>query len=1023
MAMTSTNFSLTQPNYPVSASPGPYRSEQSLFEPNFLRLSPPEQSGDYFSYFALDNILNNNNYASYGNPPNQLQFPSTTSSTTPADQQLQAALDLGADYMTPEQSQALTPVAKSLGFASAKNFVHALRYLPEETKTRVLEGLATRSSNTDNEVSTGALKQMLKSEAHHLVYNTFEKQGARAPQLDPPLDNDPEGMWEAPHLLAIYNNFKTMEGSLPAPVVKDIMEPDNGEAMVFQRKKTPQRSGAEDNLLKSLSSAMKVAETDQQNTVTLFDSAFTANPEDIVQSEDVQSFLKAYESVKDSETSSPQVKSVQEMLNNILPADRKLPLTGVMDKPTVAILAEFEGQQFLKQAYDIFDDDKKLSSADRGKHLSDINQLQQAIFKEGYLNAQGDLNPNATELFSFVQELNKSSTNLTPASKARLNSLVSTMETRVSAKTLNPELLENVVSNWFGIIDSGERKDFAEQVITHELGHFWENKNNVISNWKQLSFQEFENEQDVGESSVPHAHSHDETMASTLEIRGEKDGFASSYAKLNSSEDFAESFRLFNRDPDKLIQKNLLKYMMLAGSMGTYAGDNAGLLDFAKKNGYSEEDISVAVETLRGHQKVSGSSAVDNTPFTQDQEAHLPVAGGSAFEPAAMHFPMSTHGHDEHIVPPSSTESLPTSTESSRNKSAQSIAMQSGFIKHGSTIAHEAEHSVSAVGKTAQGLAFDLSVANYFPGIEKDLRIESTHVGDPSKPGFMLDNLTSHTENMEKFRLFSRSSRNSHRFINDFKEKGIEAFPSEIRAKIPQSVKEKFQTPENKAIYLVMAKLRSSPELADEFSKLANKGSDQQAVSASFFKDNFGDVLDGLQVPDALVSYMSNPQNLMDVTGNGGKSLLAAETIEKNAVDVVIKHQQQYAQAIDTIAGVGKGGGVSASLTSSGYLEYDSGTGFSAVDFLKSLPLSEVNGLLSKLGFGSQAAHLSEKQFQALTEKLVQRLNQNLPKESFSSEEWTDDPATIKQINDIMLEELLREVPTLKANINRDAVG
>ena len=593
MSIPSTNFNLTQPNYQTSALPGPYRSQPSLLEPNFLRLNPLEKSGDYFSYFALDNILDNNHYASYGQSPNQLQFPSAAAvSSTPADQQLKSALELGADYMTPEQNQALTPIAKSLGFASAKNMVHSLRYVPEETRTKILDSLASRGNDVDNAGGPDALKQMLKSESHHLVYDTFERHGARPPELDPPLDDDPEGMWEAPHLLAIYNNFKTMEDRLPTPVVKDIMEPDNGEALVFQRKKTPERSGAEDNLLKSLSSAMKVAETDQQNTVTLFDSAFTINPEDIVQSEDVQDFLNAYEQVKDSEESSPQVKSVQEMLNNILPADRKLPLTGVMDRPTVAILAEFEGQQFLKQAQDIFEDDKNLSLEERQKNRSDINQLQQAIFKEGYLNAQGELNPHAMKLFSFVQDLNKTTTNLTPASKARLNSLVSTMETRVSAKTLNPELLEGVVSNWFGIIDSGERKDFAEQVITHELGHFWENKNNVISNWKQISFQDFENDQAVGETNSSHVH--DDTMASTLEIRDEKDGFASSYAKLNSSEDFAESFRLFNRDPEKLIQQNLLKYMMLAGSMGTYAGDNDGLISFAKKNGYSDKDIAAA---------------------------------------------------------------------------------------------------------------------------------------------------------------------------------------------------------------------------------------------------------------------------------------------------------------------------------------------------------------------------------------------------------------------------------------------
>lgn len=1008
MAITSTNFNLTPPNHSISLLPGPYRTEPSTLEPNFLRLNSSDESEDYFSFFALDKALNNNSYASYGKPPNQFQFPPQATlspqAAPPLDKQLEVALGAGTDYMTPEQSQSLAPVAKSLGFASAKNFVNALRYLPEDVKAKVLGGLTPGVTEAETESKITATKQMLKSESHQLLYSTFEKHGARSPQLDPPIDNDPEGMWEAPQLLALYNNFKVMEQRLPATVVKDIMEPDNGGAIIFQRKKTPERSGSEDNLLKSLSSAMKVAEADpQNNTLTLYDSAFTTNPEDIVQSKDVQSFLDDYKKLKDSSQHSGQVESVQEMLNNILPPDRKLPLTGIMDRSTVAILAEFEGQQFLKQAQDIFEDDKSLPAEDRKKHLADINQLQQDIFKDGYLNAEGNLTPHATRLFSFVQEL-KESTHLTPASKERLTSLVSTMENRVSTKTLNPELLERVVSNWFGIIDSGERKDFAEQVITHELGHFWESKNNIISNWKQISFQDFENEH-VGES-MPHTHTHDETMAPTLEIRDAKDGFASSYAKLNASEDFAESFRLFNRDPDKLIQQNLLKYMMLAGSTNTYAGDNAGLVAYAKKNGYSDKDVSAAVETLRGYQQTSETRVTDNTLPTKDQEVHL--EGASAFSPTAINFSMAApHGHNGELATPLSSGTEPRLTPATI-KSAN--------------LSHEIQHSASSVGKMAQSLAFDLSVSNYFPGIEKELNIEPTYVGDPSKPGFLLDNLTNHTKNMEKFRLFSRSSRESHRFVKDFKEKGIEAFPPEIQAQIPQSIKEKFQTSDSRAIYLVMAKLRSSPELADQFSKLANDSSSQGESSSAFFEDNFGDVLEGLQVPDALKSYMSKPQNLMNVTGNGGKSLLAAETIEKNAVDVVINRQKQYSQAIGTLTDVSKGG-IVGSLTSTDYLQYNTDSGFSTADYAVRFALSEVNNLLSQLGFGSQAVNMNEQQLQALSEKLVKRLNQSLPKESLSSEGWANDSATMKHINDIMLQELLQEVPALKDSLKIGATG
>lgn len=985
MAINTTSFNLRQPDY-LSTMPGPYRAQPSLFEPDFLKLNnplgPSLDAPDYFSYFALDNDFSQ--YASFSAPANQLNFSSPTAQAAPSpDQQLREALKLGADYMPAETAQSLEPVAQALGFASAKNFVNALRHLPEASQQKVLQSLPTKAETAFVEANTGQLKSLLKEEAHHLLFDAFSQAGAQAPKLNPPLDNDPEGLWEAPQLLSIYNNVKSMAGRFSPEVLKDMLEPDSGAPLTFERRKTPASSESNENILQALSTSMKVAEAEGDNTIILYNSAFTTNPEDIVKSDDVQAYLAAYNQVKDGKEPSPQVTSLQQMLNHILPESRKLELSGTMDLSTVATLAEFEGQQFLNQAADIIGDDQTLPREEKQSLFANIDQLKQTIFKEGYLDKNGKMTPQAQKLFEFVQDVKAQDSKLTPASKSRLTDLASVMEKRVFAKELNPELLERVVSNWFGMIDSGERKDFSEQVINHELGHFWEKKNNVIESWKNISFESFES----GD------FNHDQAFSATLREGDSSSGYASRYAKLNPSEDFAESFRLFTRDPDTLIQQNLLKYVVMAGATGAHKNDYAGLIQFAEKNGYAQQDVAEAVKALRGQQALQ--PAQDTTPFASDPV--LPtesLQGASAFAPTAVTFAHDPSGQMKAFTAPD----------------AQT------FVQQEQTPVQNTSHSTQS-----KRYQFDLNVANYFPGIEENLNIQEQQVGDPSQPGFVLDNLTMHTENMEKWRLFSKASRTSHHFVDEFKQKGVGAFSPEVQAQIPAEVRQKLQDSHNKAIYLVLAKLRSSPELAERFAESNATSPQSSAAGASFFKENFGDMLEGLDVPTALVDYLSQPENLMAVTGSGGKSLLAAETIEKNAADVVIQRQSNFKQTVDNIT---QHQGLAGLMTSTGYLEYSSEKGqegFATADYMGRVFLNQLNTALSNLGFGKQNLNLTEPQFQALTQKVLERLNQNKP--TNLPDTWAEDEATLKQINRVLLEELLQEVPELQSRVKADTLG
>ncbi len=984
MAINTTSFNLRQPDY-LSTTPGPYRAQPSLFDPDFLKQDNPlrfslDAPNDYFSYFALDNDFSR--YASFNAPANQFDFSTGVAAAPKPDEQLREALKQGADYLTPEASQSLEPVAKALGFASAKNFVNALRHLPESSQQKVLQSLPQRAETAFVEARTGQLKNLLKEEAHHLLFDAFSKAGAQAPKLNPPLDNDPEGLWEAPQLLSIYNNVKSMAGRFSPEVLKDMLEPDSGAPLTFERRKTPASSGTNENILQALSTSMKVAEADGDNTIILYNSAFTTNPEDIVKSDDVQAYLSAYNQVKDGEDPSPQVTSLQQMLNHILPENRKLALSGTMDLSTVATLAEFEGQQFLNQAADIIGDDQALPREEKQSLFGRIDQLKQTIFKEGYLDKNGNMTPQAQKLFDFVQNVKAQDSQLTPASKSRLTDLASVMEKRVFAKELNPELLERVVSNWFGMIDSGERKDFSEQVINHELGHFWEKKNNVIESWKNISFESFES----GD------FNHDEAFSATLKEGDTSTGYASRYAKLNPSEDFAESFRLFTRDPDALIQQNLLKYVVMAGATETHKGDYAGLLQFAEKNGYAQQDVAEAVKALRGQQ--AQSRVPDSTPLTTDQS--LPtesLQGPSTFSPTAVTFAHDVSGQMKAFTAPQAETLM----------QAQTPVQNAGQ---------------SATSKRYQ---FDLNVANYFPGIEENLNIQEQHVGDPSQPGFVLDNLTRHTENMEKWRIFSKSSRTSHRFVEDFKQKGVGAFPSEIQAQIPESVKAKFENPDNRAIYLVMAKLRGAPALAQDFTKPDPYA--QGKVSQGFFEDHFEDLLSGLDVPEALVDYLSYPENLVAVTGAAGKSFLAAETLERNMADAIADTQSNYKTATQFLTRR-EGHDLASLFTTGKYLNFEQDKGFSVnpQHYSKSMIYNALEDKLRRANFGKMVNSFNPERLDELSLQIAKRLDALPRVEAQDSKSWKKDSQLLEQINQIIVEELQANIPEVQ-NIAVDTTG
>ncbi len=955
----------------------------SLELPNDPLNATPFGKNDPF-YFGMENKFSL--YPSLDFSPTSVNFDLSGGEAAPAPEvspreNLEEALKHGADYLSEEQIEALAPVAKGLGFSSSQNLVHALRNVPEELKASILNKLPDSSSGVGSEVKLNRVKGFLHRQSHKLVTDTFDAFGAKQPTFEPRITVHDDEMWNPQSLLSVYNSFQEMAKTMPAEHVKDMMEPDNGSPLILERKNTPRAQGSNDNLLSALSYAMKVAETNQDDRIILYNSAFTMNPKDIVESEDVQSFMEAFKATKDSEQASPQVESLQNMLNLILPDNRKLAgdngkPTGVMDTPTVLTLVEFESQQLLSNAMDIVRDDKKLSAATKMNMATLIKDIKSQIYKDGMLTKDGEDNGNLGRMYDLVENLREmADTKLTPKSKHRLKDLegaISGMETRATNRDLNPELLERVVGNWFSIIDSGERKDFAEQVINHELGHFLEKKDNLIESWANISFKDFEK----GDFNAS------EAMKTTLEEGRNNSEFASGYATTNPSEDFAESYRLFTREPEALIQRNLLKYLVVAGAVNKYTPENYGELKaFALENGHTEQALQDAIKAIRGYSVPSSFAPTQDMTLVEEQGApvELEANGESLFNPSTVQF--NTLNHKEEVL-----------------KNAEIVAR--------------------AATSTMQ-YQFDLGVSNYLPGIEEAFKMDTKQTITPDQSGFVLDTLTEHTENMESWRLFSSASRASHRFVKDFKENGLDAFPEDVRSQIPDTVRESFEKDSFRAIYLVLAELRSNPELAKDFMNT----NEDVTVSRDFFNDKFGDLLKGLDVPPALRRYMSDPRNLVQITGNGGQNVLSPEAVERNAAQAIVSAQDGFDKVVKAVSG-----GDSSLLSdpvslilnaaegkfhlNSDVHMMEASKGVLEEGFFKGLTMGGNSSLLDADGL-SKIMHAVIEQLNTAVQEGKIDINELVNDGEFDPYSITGNPEINKKINDIMLQELQKNIPEI----------
>jgi len=751
---------------------------------------------------------------------------------------LQAGL---ADFnaLSSEDQTTLNQVATQLGFPNARNLTHALRHIPPE---RLQAWQAALPAASGSEADFSAARSQLDHLSQELLRDFFGNYtGSRQLEEIVRFSAQGDSQWSAQGYLAVFNSFTSMAQRLPSSEMQRLIDRSGSQPLEFARYPRPPVHESAD-LLKMLSQSMLIASTDKLNTIRLADAALSLDSRDII---DRSPALQNYtEQINRKPPSEAHVISLKNMLNISRPPERQLPLNGEMDAKAWSALQEFEAQQYLTRALDILQDDKNLPPATRQSLSARIAREQQSVFKDG-VSAQWQ-----DRVKQLVTDLNQERNKLSPESQSRLQALEQRFSTTMPPDQFRREQLDLLVNNWFGIIDGGEQVDFTEQVITHEMGHILHDlslggsQQKLVDDWAQISFRDFDTQAKPTEM-----------MAPTLRP-GFDQGFVSSYAQLDPEEDFAESFRLFVQDPERLRTSNPLKYMFLAGATGSYRGKEHELVEALRAAGHSDKTLQDATLTLRGQKADS---------FTQTVSEYGEMAGKIL---------------DNTIL---------------------GKAVMSGLRVFGLS---DAMHNkmVSAVHNWQKndGPSFDVSVASLLPGLERQLGIPPIRAVHPSQPSYVHDELSRWVTEALGPNVPDRARNEAKGRLQRFATDGVSAFERGVQNQIPPQVRAQLEQPAERATLMAMAYLRATPDVMEQFfdvspalrngraSAASNGRAEQQNPAPSQAEEHrqrlvncdaftqglrqfMGDELFA-QLPSNILTQISNPQRRQALTGNFGQT-------------------------------------------------------------------------------------------------------------------------------------------------------
>lgn len=651
--------------------------------------------------------------------------------------------------LSPEQQAQARVLAAGLGFPNSQSLAHGLRHLPAEsleTWARSLPAQATPES-------LSAARESLNTLAESAVQDFFARYGDNAPRFT---GRDGRS-WSAQSYLSVLNSFSEMAERLPHSEMQRLVNGNGSTPLTFERFGYQNPSESTD-LLQVLSESMRIAYiSDDRNTVYLGDATLNMAPRALVENTPaLQNFMAEINRQPPSEA---HVASLHNLLNASRSEDRQLPPGQPLGAETWEALREFEVQQYLTQALDILQDDQSISAGQRQLLSRRVEQLQQRTFDQGL--PAGWQTQLRNGLFSEA-ELSR----LSPQSQQRFSALRSLADISQNSSQLNRGQLDLLIGNWFGILDAGHQRDFAEQAVTHEMGHRLHDmaingaRNPLLTDWAQISFQNFEAPQEQSQ-----------LMAATLRPDASNE-FASVYGRGSAEEDFAESFRTFVQNPAQLRESNPLKYMFLAGATGTYRGREQELVENLRAAGHSPARLQDAVRTLRGQQSDYAAQRAQTWTDRAGQVARAVPLVREVMNGLSM-FGL---------------------TDQAQNMFTGAVAERNS---------HRDRH-------------FDVSVASMLPGLERQLSMDPIRAVSPGQPHYVLDTLSLWASDALGPDIPVGNRREAQGRLDRFAREGLEAFPRHVRSQIPPNIQAMLREPAERARLMSMAYLHATPEILSD---------------------------------------------------------------------------------------------------------------------------------------------------------------------------------------------------------------
>ncbi|MEZ0375073.1 MAG: hypothetical protein ACAI44_38660, partial [Candidatus Sericytochromatia bacterium] len=731
---------------------------------------------------------------------------------------------------------------------------HALRNLPPEQRAAWIKTLPADARQHDQ---VQAARKDLTQIAKTAVGTFFSSRGLPQPAL-----LGKSELWDASSYLAVFNSMNELQAKLPEPLFRKLAAPD-GKALEFERRREPPATTG--GVMATLSSCMCVAHSNGQRRITLYDPAVSMNPRDILQREEVKGLLHRL-----NRPSPPpeDVRSLQEMLNLGLPPARRIPVNGEMGPNVWTALHEFETVQVLTQSLDIVRDDQRLGATEKKAFEQRIKSQLENVRNLG----------DTAGIDTLLADLGQQN-GLSPAGRERLQDLSAGIRQGVCSTSLKPEQMELLVRNWFGMIDSGSQYDFPEQVINHEIGHLFQGHDELIKSWAQISFSESSDGKGT------------EFMGKTLQQRqpgwgvklAEKfglnfgNGFGSDYAKVNPQEDFAESFRLFIRHPERLAKENPLKFVIMAGATGKYAGKEPELVGFLRQQGFNDLQLQNMVRILRGQ----------NSAFVAQKTKSMVETG------------MGWLGAAAQVISPSLL-----------------IAKYFGYDPVDTATKGLSDRAVNVATKIADDHTprFDLNVSTMLPGLENALAMKTEiHAIKPDQPGYVLDWISQQCAQLQSPDAQAREA--ARQTLDRFARDGLEALPAATRSQLPAAEQARFAKPAERAMALVLAHIHAFPQnlqiwsdrlqaagekLGDGAQDARARGRELRALSEQKLESLLGkDLLKTL--PPAFKALLREPGMLEKLSGFFGRIDLDSGKLQQQVLDQVRSRAEAFVSAVHNL--------------------------------------------------------------------------------------------------------------------------